>query len=76
MKHTIRFIDSMYNTMFTIKDGERIRIIRDNGETDIRECKYIDDYHTKIGSNIFHIHEFAVVMEDNRSRFEPLSEGQ
>ena len=36
-----------------------------------RECKYIDDYHTQIGSDVFHICEFAELCERNGHTVEP-----
>ena len=36
-----------------------------------RECRYIDDYHTKIGLNIYHICEFAELCEKNGHTVEP-----
>lgn len=65
----IRFIDSHYNELFRIPDGGKIEITYDNGETQIRECKYIDDYHTKVGNYVFHICEFAETMERNGSTY-------
>ena len=65
----IRFIDSHYNELFRIPDGGKIEIQYDTGEKNIRECKYIDEYHTKIGSNVFHICEFAEIMERNGSTY-------
>ena len=62
-KKQIRFIDSQYNELFKIDDGNSIRIKFSDGETVIRKCRYIDDYHTEIGSNVYHICEFAERME-------------
>ena len=44
-KRVIRFIDSEYHTLFTIKDGESIVITRFDGEKLILPCTYIDDCH-------------------------------
>ena len=43
-ERVIRFIDSEYHTLFTIKDGESIVITRFDGEKMILSCAYIDDY--------------------------------
>ena len=51
----IRFIDSKYNELFRIKDGESITVTFSDGSMSDRKCTYIDDYHTKIGNNVFHI---------------------
>lgn len=60
----IRFIDSHYNELFRVPDGGCVQI--DYGsETVVKPCTYIDDYHTMVGNNVFHICEFAEVMERN-----------
>ena len=58
-KRIIRFIDSEYHTLFTIKDGESIVITRFDGEKMVFPCKYIDDCHVCIGNSAYHICEFA-----------------
>ena len=42
----IRFIDSHYNELFRIKDGESITVKFSDGSMSDRKCTYIDDYHT------------------------------
>ena len=61
-KRVIRFIDSEYHTLFTIQDGESIVITRFDGEQLILPCTYIDDCHTRIGSSVCHICEFATAI--------------
>lgn len=68
----IRFITSSYKTMFELPDGGSIRITRQDGESFERECKRIDDYHTEIGVNVFHICEFAELCERNNWTVEPV----
>lgn len=70
-KRVIRFIDSEYHTLFTIKDGESIVIARFDGEKLILPCTYIDDYHTRIGSSVCHICEFAEMQERNGNLYVP-----
>ena len=67
----IRFIDSEYHTLFTIKDGESIVITRFDGEQLILPCTYIDDCHTRIGSSVCHICEFAEIQERNGNLYVP-----
>lgn len=67
----IRFIDSNYNELFRIKDGESITVKFSDGSMSDRKCTYIDDYHTKIGHNVFHICEFAELMERGSSTYRP-----
>lgn len=62
MSKEIRFINSSYDDLFRIPDGGTIQIEFPK-ETVIKPCKYVDDYHTKIGSEIFHICQFAEMME-------------
>lgn len=67
----IRFIDSGYNELFRIADGEKIVITDAAGEKSERICRYIDEYHTEVGDNLFHICQFAELMERNGSSYEP-----
>ena len=62
-KKDIRFIDIHYNTIFKIPDGSYIEITERNGEKVIKACQFIDEYHTRVGYNIFHICEFAELMK-------------
>lgn len=59
----IRFIDSHYKELFRIPDGERIIVTDRDGKTESYPCRYIDNYHTEVGRNLFHICEFAERME-------------
>lgn len=71
----IRFIDSNYNDLFKVPDGSKIRVTHPNGEKRVLICRYIDDYHLEVdgGSyNLFHICEFAELMESNGNTVEPL----
>ena len=61
----IRFIDSRYNTLFFVPDGGNIVLTYSDGEKLTRPCKFLDEYHTQIGSNVYHICEFAEKMERN-----------
>ena len=70
-KNEIRFIDSGYNELFRIKDGESITVKYNDGNIENMVCKYIDDYHAYIGINCFHMCEWAELMERNGNTFEP-----
>ena len=61
----IRFITPDYKEKFKIPDGDKIRITLSDGEQLDRTCRYIDDYHLEVGSNLYHICEFAEQMEQN-----------
>lgn len=67
----IRFIDSHYNALFKVPDGGNVVIKYLDGTAAVRSCTYIDDHHAKIGSNVYHIAEFAEVMEQNGSTYAP-----
>lgn len=68
----IRFIDPNYKELFRIPDGDHIRITRDDGTTDDRICRYIDDYHLEVGRELYHICQFAEIMERNGNTVIPL----
>lgn len=65
----IRFIDSHYKDLFQIPDGGCIQIQYPD-ETVVKPCKFIDEYHTQIGYNVFHICEFAEIMERRRAIYQ------
>ena len=78
----IRFINPHYRELFRIPDGGKI-LIRNprnpRSNPEIRECRYIDDYHVEIGNSpsssyLFHICEFAEHMEANGYVCEPIRE--
>lgn len=65
----IRFIDSHYKDLFRIPDGGHIQIDYGN-ETVVKPCTFIDEYHTQIGNNVFHICQFAEIMERNSNHYQ------
>ena len=69
-KRSIRFIDSNYNDLFRIPDGGCIQIHYPD-ETVIKPCKFINEYHTQIGYSIYHICQFAELMEHNDASYMP-----
>lgn len=68
----IRFIDSNYSEKFRIADGGKISITKSNGERTEKFCRYIDDYHLEVGTNLYHICEFAELCEKNGVIVEPV----
>lgn len=68
----IRFITPHYREIFRIPDGDKIRIIRSDDERVDKVCRYIDDYHTEVGDRLYHICEFAEIMERNGSKVIPI----
>jgi hypothetical protein len=68
----IRFIDSHYNELFRIADGEQIVITEMTGEKKECTCRYIDEYHTAVGNSLYHICEFAELMERRGASYAPM----
>ncbi len=73
-KKEIRFIDSNYRELFRIPDGESIVITYPDGKQLEKECTFLDEYHTKVGINHFHICQFAERMEAIGATYEPARE--
>jgi hypothetical protein len=67
----IRFIDSHYNPLFYIPDGGNVVLTYSDGEKAVRPCKFLDEYHTQVGYNVYHICQFAELMEQNGTSYEP-----
>ena len=68
----IRFITPAYKEIFRIPDGDMIRITLSTDEPLDRVCRYIDDTHVEVGKNLYHICEFAELMERNGNTVIPL----
>lgn len=68
----IRFITPDYEERFKIPDGDQILITTSDGAKTTRTCRYIDDYHLEVGSNLYHICEFAEKMEQAKNTVIPL----
>ena len=67
----IRFIDPHYKELFRIPDGGKIIITYDWGERAEKTCRFIDEYHTEVGGNLYHICEFAERMKRSGHSYEP-----
>lgn len=67
----IRFIDPHYKEKFRIPDGGKIVVTTAWGGKSEYTCRFIDEYHTEIGNNLYHICEFAERMERNGATYEP-----
>lgn len=68
----IRFINSRYDELFRIADGEKIKITHPGGEEQERVCRYIDECHMEAGNSLYHICQFAEIMERNGSSYAPV----
>ena len=67
---SIRFINSRYDELFRIPEGGTIQVTFPDRQF-IEKCWYIDDYHTKIGNTVYHICEYAELLERNEGRCKP-----
>lgn len=68
----IRFITPDYREKFRLQDGEKIRIIMDDGKYFDHTARYIDDCHLALTFSIYHICELAERLERGGSKVIPL----
>ena len=59
-----------YKDLFHIPDGSCVQIHYPD-EMVVKPCTFIDEYHTQIGYNVFHICQFAEIMERNGASYMP-----
>ena len=69
-KH-IRFITPDYKERFTIPDGGSIVISYPDGEERAAECKFLDECHTAVDGECYHICQFAEIMRNAGAEVEP-----
>lgn len=67
----IRFIDSSYNTLFYVPDGGKVVLTYSDGKEAALPCTFIDECHTLVGGSVYHICEFAEIMERNGTAYAP-----
>lgn len=74
----IRFIDPEYNELFRIPDSGYIVVTRPEGEIFpgtqeewVGKCKFLDEAHTEINGECFHICQFAEIQERISSTIRP-----
>ena len=72
-EHGIRFIDPHYHELFRMPDGGQVRLTYRDGKSVVRTCRYVDNYHAEIGSNLYHICEFAEMCEQSGIKVEPVT---
>ncbi len=70
----IRFIDPHYKELFRIPDGGKIVITEPGGEQRERTCRFVEEYHTEVGSSLYHICEFAEIMQRCGNSYGPVRE--
>ncbi|GHU90827.1 hypothetical protein FACS1894202_11280 [Clostridia bacterium] len=69
----IIFRDRDYKEKFRIKDGESIKVtLGYDGEVVTRKCRWIDECHTKIGSEYYHNDEYAEKSAKVGNKTEPV----
>ena len=68
----IRFITPHYEKLFSIPDGDLIRIYNFDGSFTDLSCRYVDDCHMEVDGFIYHIRQFAERMMQNGSAVIPL----
>lgn len=69
----IRFMDTQYKELFRIPDGGKIMVTTAWGEKREYTCRFIDEYHTAVGNNLYHIGEFAEFLHKNGAVCEAIS---
>lgn len=70
----IRFITPHYSDRFTVRDGEHICVIHNDGTRQERTCRYIDDSHMELDGTVYRVWEFAEMMENEGSTVIPYRE--
>ena len=73
MPKDIRLINSHYDDLYRIPDGGVIQIDYPDGRSFTAKLEHLDDYHFDMGGlgNVFHICQFAEVMERNGASYYP-----
>lgn len=61
----IRFVTAGYRDLFRLADGDRVRIVKPDGQYTDRTCRYINETYMTCGwdDRLYHIHDFAEEME-------------
>ncbi len=69
-KNDIRFITSDYKELFRIPDGGTIMVDYPDRHY-AAHCEHLDDFHTRINGEVFHICQFAEILERNGGTCRP-----
>ena len=70
MTKSIRFIDSQYHDLFRIPDGSMIQVTYPD-RSFAAKCEFVDDYHLKVANELFHICQFAEILERGGGSCQP-----
>jgi hypothetical protein len=77
VRKDIIFRDSEYKEKFRIKDGDSIKVtLGYDGEVVTRKCRWVDECHTKIGSEYYHVDEYAEKSAKVGNKTEPVTSGK
>lgn len=68
---TIRFINARYKEEFRIPDGSVVKIEDGQHNVSYVKCQYIDNYHTLLGDDVYHICQLAEFCEKNDLKLSP-----
>ncbi len=72
--NALRFITPGYRELFRVRDGGMIRSRLWDGRHLDEVCRYIDETHLEVGRCLYHICEFAELMERAGITVSPLEE--
>lgn len=73
-KQGVRFITPGYKELFRIPDGGKIRIQMPDGREFDQVCRYVDGSHLEVGNSLYHICQFAELIERNAGIVQPLQD--
>lgn len=68
---TIRFINARYKEEFRIPDGSVVKIEDGQHNVSYMKCQYVDNYHTLLGDDVYHICQLAEFCEKNDLKLSP-----
>lgn len=66
----IRFITSGYKDLFRIPDGGRIQVTYPDHQS-VEPCRYVDETHVQVLYSVYHIRQYAEILERNGGKCEP-----
>ncbi|MCD7744955.1 MAG: hypothetical protein LUI13_06715 [Lachnospiraceae bacterium] len=69
-EHDIRFITGDYAELFRLPDGGTILVEYPDRQF-AAKCEYVDEYHTRINGQTFHICQFAELLQRNNGSCRP-----
>lgn len=70
-KKMIKFVTTDFWPFFSISSGDDIMLIFCDGSKQIKTCTYIDEYHARIGEDVFSLGEFALQTEHDGITYVP-----